>query len=841
MKSATEKRLLFALLLSSLVPLAFLGLGASAAVHKLRLEVTKKGKEAALERARDQLLARCFEASSAVSAYFVGARTDLGTLAATAPTAQAYLEVCQNPRSPGTKGGRTRGGRGRYEELAFFGPDGRQLVRVRGGAALGPRDFIAISNSGPAALVWRECFVRTQALRGGEISLTPWSLARGSELERAQRTKTIVLGTPVYASGGRFQGIAAAALGAEPLHKLLLTFLGARGSSPRLEDTRGVLFDQRGAVFCAAPAGASSHGPEEALLGSTSKVGADLRSGRSGVLQRDADGGAVLLVAYSPIFAEHEPSKRPTVLGGVGLLRRVEREAVPPSDFSAMAEALARRAEIESIALTLLCAAWVGFAGFIVARRMARPWIRLREKVSLSAPGLPPTSPRADDVEAISRSFDALASDVAEHAGRLRATEERLREFIEMCPDGIAVLDEAGRLVLTNRALCQMLRRSPTELVDLELKRVCPHPDDIDEMLRRAAEKGRLKDYEVELQRGDGSLFPVVFTLRSARYGGSACIEAIARDVSAMNDAHRRDREKTEELFRVHGELSRAHDALRGAFGQVEEQVRLKTSELRSAYEALQTSDRVKTDFLMKMSHELRTPLNCIIGYSEAMTEGLDGPVTDEQARSLGRIAQSGRRLLRMIEDLLDLSRLESGGMEFLCSEVRFDELLEEVLHEMRSLVAERELELQVSVREPLPLAWADPDRLRQILFNLLGNAFKFTERGHVRVEAGRGKGAFLEVRVRDTGPGVPPGQLETIFERFVQIPGRNRSGAGLGLPICRELVERMGGRIWVESEPGKGSVFAFTLPVAATRSQLPLPFEEQAGSSHLGSSPPSS
>jgi signal transduction histidine kinase len=252
--------------------------------------------------------------------------------------------------------------------------------------------------------------------------------------------------------------------------------------------------------------------------------------------------------------------------------------------------------------------------------------------------------------------------------------------------------------------------------------------------------------------------------------------------------------------------------------------VQLKTGELRGAYEALQSSDRVKTEFLMKMSHELRTPLNCIIGYSEAMIEGLDGPVSREQALSLDRIAQSGRRLLRMIENLLDLSRLDAGQMQLFCTETPLEEAIEDVLHQARSLVGGRPIRLEARVDGPLPLVWADPDRVRQVLFNLVGNALKFTEEGRVGIEARRLDEGAVEVRVSDTGPGVDPEYLHSIFDKFVQVPSGNRSGAGLGLSICREIVEKMGGEIRADSVLGEGSTFVVTVPVAEGRGPMSLP-----------------
>jgi len=453
-----------------------------------------------------------------------------------------------------------------------------------------------------------------------------------------------------------------------------------------------------------------------------------------------------------------------------------------------------------------------------------------------ASPAPPPLPPRPMTTILVPKPEDALAelraelqrlgTERDEAADRLRISEQRFRDFADMSPDGVAAADPQGRtLLFFNPALCRMLRRSPSDLERLRPVSLLHRRADGAELLQRLRVAGRLRDYELELVRGDGSTFPALLTVTLAERGGTPCIEAIARDVSASRESQRKDRDKTQTLFGLYGELSRAHEALQKAYAGVEERVRCQTAELRSAYDALRASDQVKTEFLMKMSHELRTPLNCIIGYSDAMIEGLDGPVNTDQAQSLGRIADSGRRLLRMIEDLLDLSRLEAGRLNFLFAAMSVGDALTDVLHQARSLVGQRPLALELSLEEPLPPVWADPDRVRQVVFNLVGNALKFTDQGYVRAVARRGPAGTVEVRVCDSGPGIPPDQAETVFQRFTQVPGLDRSGAGLGLSICRELVEGMGGRIWVEGGVEGGSIFAFTLPTASTPSQLALPF----------------
>ncbi|MBI5018527.1 MAG: PAS domain-containing protein [Deltaproteobacteria bacterium] len=442
--------------------------------------------------------------------------------------------------------------------------------------------------------------------------------------------------------------------------------------------------------------------------------------------------------------------------------------------------------------------------------------------------------PREDPVSEIRRGLLRLRAERDDALDRLRATEQRFQRFADMSPDAVAEAEaESLTLLSFNPVLCRMLRRSPTDLEQAPFDSLFQSSAEAAELLGRLRETPRLRDCEAELRRGDGSSFPALLTLALVERGGEPRIELMARDVSASRESQRKDRDQTQTLVDLYGELSRAHDALQTAYGEVEERVARQTAELRHAYDSLRASDQVKTEFLMKMSHELRTPLNCIIGYSEAMTEGLDGPVSGRQAQSLARIADNGRRLLRMIEDLLDLSRLESGQLEFVFSALDVGDALQDVLHQARSLVARRPIGLELSLSEPLPPVWADPDRLRQVVFNLVGNALKFTDQGFVRVEARRVPTAGVEVRVCDSGPGVPSDQAETIFERFTQLPGRDRSGAGLGLSICRELVEGMGGKIWVQDGIGGGSVFTFTLPVAPSPSQLTLPFH-RGGTSPL-------
>lgn len=226
----------------------------------------------------------------------------------------------------------------------------------------------------------------------------------------------------------------------------------------------------------------------------------------------------------------------------------------------------------------------------------------------------------------------------------------------------------------------------------------------------------------------------------------------------------------------------------------------------------------IKSRFLAAMSHELRTPLNAIIGFSDVLLQGLDGPLTDPQRQDVTMIGESGRHLLGLINDILDVSKLQAGKMRMAFGPVNLAALCESVASSGVGLLKDKPgVALRNRTPASLPMVWGDETRIRQVLFNLLSNAAKFTEAGEIELSACPA-GDFVQVGVRDTGCGIPPEKQESIFEEFVQADDsstRRHSGTGLGLPISRRFVEMHGGRMWVESVVGQGSVFYFTLPIA--------------------------
>jgi two-component system sensor histidine kinase/response regulator len=303
-------------------------------------------------------------------------------------------------------------------------------------------------------------------------------------------------------------------------------------------------------------------------------------------------------------------------------------------------------------------------------------------------------------------------------------------------------------------------------------------------------------------------------------------------------------------------------------YSELEREVAQRTDELRAALERAQEADRLKGQFLASISHELRTPLNAIIGFSTVMLDELDGPITALQREDLKTINQNGRFLLHLINELLDLARIEAGKLELNFEPVDLQALISDIVETVQGLVRNKDVILRVSLPPKLPPIRGDADKIRQILLNLLSNAVKFTERGSITITAqgalfaddpagdthalisdaveateaptnghggpyiirdGRRFRPFIAVAVRDTGIGITQKNQELIFEEFRQVhAGRTgKRGSGLGLAITRKLIEAHGGKIWVESTPGQGSTFTFTLPISAASAE---PHEHTAG-----------
>jgi signal transduction histidine kinase len=253
----------------------------------------------------------------------------------------------------------------------------------------------------------------------------------------------------------------------------------------------------------------------------------------------------------------------------------------------------------------------------------------------------------------------------------------------------------------------------------------------------------------------------------------------------------------------------------RDELGALAQHVNLTCERLQELYQRLEDASRHKSQFLANMSHELRTPLNAILGFGELMLDGVYGEVPERMRAPLERMQSNGKHLLGLINDVLDLSKIEAGQLSLSLADYSVDELVRGVYGAVEPLATEKRLSLSMSVPPGLPPARGDERRLAQTLLNLVGNAIKFTDKGEVAIEVAAGEDA-LTFSVRDTGPGIAEADQARIFDEFQQVDNsitKVKSGSGLGLAIARRIVEMHGGRIWVDSRPGAGATFSFTAP----------------------------
>jgi len=273
---------------------------------------------------------------------------------------------------------------------------------------------------------------------------------------------------------------------------------------------------------------------------------------------------------------------------------------------------------------------------------------------------------------------------------------------------------------------------------------------------------------------------------------------------------YERERKTTNDLYENRQALERSFRRSQA----LSEELSDANTELDKAKQAAEEATRYRGQFLANMSHELRTPLNAIIGFSETMLKFPamydDVELPEEYLKDVDKIYTSGRYLLGLINDILDLSKVDAGKMEIFMQRVDLADLIANVMSVAEGLVSETSIRLETDLPPSLPYIWADESRIRQVLLNLYGNAVKFTESGSITLSVVE-VDQSVRISVKDTGKGIDSRYHESIFEEFKQAEtsGRDpRSGSGLGLTICRHLLELMGGRIWVESEPGKGSTF---------------------------------
>lgn len=270
-------------------------------------------------------------------------------------------------------------------------------------------------------------------------------------------------------------------------------------------------------------------------------------------------------------------------------------------------------------------------------------------------------------------------------------------------------------------------------------------------------------------------------------------------------------RDMLEQLRVQRAELTRTVQALELANNRIERM----NVELIEARNIAENADRIKSEFLAHMSHELRTPLNAILNFTAFVADGLMGDVNEEQVDTLQKVMDSGNHLLSLINDILDISKIEAGMMNLFVEEVDLNTTLKGTFSTAKGLVKDTPVELVAEIDDDLPLIMGDKRRIRQIFLNLVSNAVKFTPEGQIVIRAHQ-KNGEIHIAVKDSGIGIAPEDQPMVFQAFRQAQHdlQNVTGTGLGLPICKHFVEAHGGKLWLESEVGVGSTFYITLPI---------------------------
>jgi PAS domain S-box-containing protein len=361
-----------------------------------------------------------------------------------------------------------------------------------------------------------------------------------------------------------------------------------------------------------------------------------------------------------------------------------------------------------------------------------------------------------------------------------------IENLLENAGDVIVSTDLEDRILTWNRGAEIIMGYSKAEVIGQHLTILLP-PErfhELEEMRAKVEISGTLRDIEVRSKRKDGGMIYLSLSVSPIRdvEGRIVAFLRVAKDVTEKRRYERR----------------------------------------------LKELDKMKSDFVSNVSHELRTPLTSIKGSVDNMLDGLTGSLNEKQVRYLARIKSNADRLSRLINDLLDLSRIESGRVEVRSTTLSLIALAEEVAEHLKSLAAEKLIRIEVKSPNPKLTVWADRDKVTQVLMNLIGNAVKFTpQNGKVTVALAKNGDDYVQISVDDTGPGILPEEKNKIFSKFYQfanIEKEKPKGSGLGLVISKALVEMQGGKIWVESELGRGSTFYFTL-----LAQQPLKIEMPA------------
>jgi PAS domain S-box-containing protein len=450
----------------------------------------------------------------------------------------------------------------------------------------------------------------------------------------------------------------------------------------------------------------------------------------------------------------------------------------------------------------------------------------------------------------VSAIFDErLSARAGEEAARLRASEQRFRSLVQNAADFIAIVDRNG-VIQYEASSAQRILGFPAQPMAGRSLAMFVHPNDgsayqefivtvlgqpgksITRALRLKTASETWGNFELVGTNlySDPDVDGIVFNIRdiSARLKNAALQEKIAERTAELRAANEKLLEEIEERTSAQAALKEAHDEL-------EQKVVQRTRELQLAKDEAEQASRAKSFFLASMSHEFRTPLNAVIGYSEMLIEEAEDEGGEERLADLRRIRTAGKHLLTLVNDVLDLSKIEAGRMELFVDTFEVDAFIDEAVETCRPLAERNHNTLTVRRAASLGRMTGDATRLRQCLFNLLSNACKFTENGSVTLEVDqvdRDGRAWLRLKVQDTGIGIDPETMQRLFKNFVQADAATSNkygGTGLGLALSQRLANLMGGEITGDSTLGQGSTFTILVPVEPLGSPV---------GSHLPASP---
>ena len=481
------------------------------------------------------------------------------------------------------------------------------------------------------------------------------------------------------------------------------------------------------------------------------------------------------------------------------------------------------------IALTILVIAAISVTSMVISRRyIARPLLRLQSAAAQIAQGNLDVSIYtwgSDEIGNLAKSLNVMRGSLKDLVGALRGSNEELEEtqqylsrLIENSSDAIISTDVEGKVVLFNKGAEAMLGFQREEIIGQDVTVAYESLERAKEVIRQMRQYGgTVAGFETVLRAKDGTLIPVLIS-------ASVLYDAEGQEAGTVGfNKDLRERKRAEEVLRE------SHEKLEEYSQTLEQKVERRTVELARATSLAQEARAVaeeaseaKSVFLASMSHELRTPLNAIIGYSEMLQEEAEDLGQAALVPDLEKIHDAGRHLLGLINQVLDLSKIEAGKMDLFLETFDIAPMIQDVLGTIQPLVEKNANTLHLDHADNLGAMRADLTKVRQALFNLLSNACKFTERGTITLgvvrEMGDG-GAWINFRVTDTGIGMTPEQVGKLFQTFAQADAsttRKYGGTGLGLSISRQFCQMMGGEISVESAVGQGSTFTIRLPAEA-------------------------